>query len=274
MLPCLAQLPGTCLPTGILVPGAAPDGQRVEVMPDQCAVCMESLGDPLLAPVEALQCGGSRYQHQFHLRCIVQWYEKNGSCPICREPMNGEERARFSAYLAERAPTRPLTVFGPDDLRPFNETEPGFVPGSALLPERAPTRPLPEQGQDDLDAFNEIQPGFVPGRSRLYRTRPVPRPPETTEETERALALFLESMRLHEARQEQRLAELLGSARTRPSLVLSHERYLAQLRANLRRHEEERSPLRLTNPVLLAVSLEDTQRDLALLRENTWQDEA
>lgn len=41
---------------------------------DQCAVCLEKRCNTLLLPCS----------HQFHARCIIQWTERQFSCPLCR----------------------------------------------------------------------------------------------------------------------------------------------------------------------------------------------
>jgi len=41
---------------------------------DQCAVCLEKQCNTLLLPCS----------HQFHAQCIIQWTERQFSCPLCR----------------------------------------------------------------------------------------------------------------------------------------------------------------------------------------------
>ena len=41
---------------------------------DNCPICLEELINELVMP-----CG-----HQFHTNCILDWFEKNKNCPICR----------------------------------------------------------------------------------------------------------------------------------------------------------------------------------------------
>lgn len=188
MLPCLALVPKTFLPTKVRVPSRRPDGSDVKVSTDVCTICMDAL-DPLLAPVEALQCGDSRYQHQFHLKCIVEWYKRNGTCPTCRVPMTEQERARFDAHLAET-------------------------------------------GQDNLAPFNQIAPGFVPGQRPLHRTRPVT-VDRSPEEIRRVEALLREMERLDEERQQaQRLAQPRAEPPyvTRQNAVFELSMHVAQKR--------------------------------------------
>eukprot|EP00039_Didymoeca_costata_P013941 m.218684 g.218684 ORF g.218684 m.218684 type:complete len:385 (+) comp15905_c1_seq4:264-1418(+) len=49
-----------------------------------CAVCHEDLknGDK----VPKIPCG-----HHFHVNCLVPWLRRRGTCPLCRQPVSGEE---------------------------------------------------------------------------------------------------------------------------------------------------------------------------------------
>jgi hypothetical protein len=41
---------------------------------DDCSICLDKLVNKLIMP-----CG-----HQFHTDCILDWFKKNNTCPICR----------------------------------------------------------------------------------------------------------------------------------------------------------------------------------------------
>eukprot|EP00494_Astrolonche_serrata_P033115 UN33384 len=41
---------------------------------DQCPVCLEEKLNTMILPC----------QHKFHGDCIIQWVDKNFSCPVCR----------------------------------------------------------------------------------------------------------------------------------------------------------------------------------------------
>ena len=44
---------------------------------NECTICCAEFGD---SGVYTTKCG-----HKFHLGCIVPWYLKHTSCPLCRE---------------------------------------------------------------------------------------------------------------------------------------------------------------------------------------------
>ena len=43
---------------------------------DDCSICCNNFSD---CGVYTAKCG-----HQFHLECIVTWYSKHNTCPLCR----------------------------------------------------------------------------------------------------------------------------------------------------------------------------------------------
>jgi hypothetical protein len=45
---------------------------------DDCPICREHLS----SQVVVLTCRGA---HKYHFDCITKWYEKNLSCPLCRD---------------------------------------------------------------------------------------------------------------------------------------------------------------------------------------------
>lgn len=45
---------------------------------DQCAVCLEKQCNTLLLPCS----------HQFHAQCIIQWTQRQFSCPLCRSEIS------------------------------------------------------------------------------------------------------------------------------------------------------------------------------------------
>uniref|UniRef100_A0A7S3CBV9 RING-type E3 ubiquitin transferase n=1 Tax=Chloropicon roscoffensis TaxID=1461544 RepID=A0A7S3CBV9_9CHLO len=64
-------------PTGRWVPAK----REVEVEEDDededcCCVCLETFTDD--NPAKKTKCG-----HQYHLQCIMQWYQRNSTCPMC-----------------------------------------------------------------------------------------------------------------------------------------------------------------------------------------------
>ena len=49
--------------------------------PELCSICWEEMGDKKNKC--STTCG-----HEFHLDCILNTYDVNNSCPLCREPLN------------------------------------------------------------------------------------------------------------------------------------------------------------------------------------------
>ena len=51
---------------------------------ETCSVCLEEFDGT--EPV-TLRCG-----HSFHATCVLEWFRRSGSCPICRDTVDQEER--------------------------------------------------------------------------------------------------------------------------------------------------------------------------------------
>lgn len=64
-----------------------------DAAPDMCAICQESLGDPL--EQVTLECG-----HVFHGKCMVEALIRNTNCPLCRFDLaHGEgERNHYEIF--------------------------------------------------------------------------------------------------------------------------------------------------------------------------------
>ena len=55
-----------------------------EVQVDQCAICLEQFCENDGNKISQLDCSK---KHVFHLKCMIEWVEKNDICPMCREPI-------------------------------------------------------------------------------------------------------------------------------------------------------------------------------------------
>jgi len=71
---------------------------------EECVICLNELSheeEPDDQPTVALVCG-----HIFHTRCINEWLEKDGRCPVCRHRIREERqvdpRERFDAAFGLR----------------------------------------------------------------------------------------------------------------------------------------------------------------------------
>ncbi len=61
---------------------------------DNCAICMEALGDDGVP----LNCG-----HLYHGKCVVPWLQKGGGCPTCRDkPHEPRQEARDTSLTRVR----------------------------------------------------------------------------------------------------------------------------------------------------------------------------
>ena len=49
--------------------------------PTDCSICYSNINNPCI-----LNC-----KHVFHKFCIKKWYDKNSTCPLCRQPINKQE---------------------------------------------------------------------------------------------------------------------------------------------------------------------------------------
>mmetsp|Transcript_6839 Transcript_6839/g.14761 ORF Transcript_6839/g.14761 Transcript_6839/m.14761 type:complete len:234 (-) Transcript_6839:375-1076(-) len=56
---------------------------------EECVLCMEGFDET--NPRMPTRCGCGENQTFFHLPCLIQWIEKDGNCPTCREPLEYEE---------------------------------------------------------------------------------------------------------------------------------------------------------------------------------------
>ena len=124
--PCSAP-PATIEAIGIPVPDAA--NPNITVEDDVCTICLEPLisDDPNYAEdIEALKCVNPFYKHQFHLSCILDYYQSlvqnYERCPICRTLMTSEELDRFDDLLTPVAlPVPTPAVPAPTPRRPVRE---------------------------------------------------------------------------------------------------------------------------------------------------------
>lgn len=60
---------------------------------ESCPVCTESMQD---REVVTLDCG-----HAFHAVCVVEWFRRKGSCPLCRDNVDPEERNSYRNLKAQ-----------------------------------------------------------------------------------------------------------------------------------------------------------------------------
>lgn len=51
---------------------------------EQCVICLENFSDKDGKKIATLNCSS---KHVFHVKCIIDWCEKNNICPMCREPI-------------------------------------------------------------------------------------------------------------------------------------------------------------------------------------------
>ena len=58
-----------------------------------CAICIEDIEEGKGC---TLECG-----HSFHPMCVLHWFRRSGSCPICRESTDPDERNNFSSLKAQ-----------------------------------------------------------------------------------------------------------------------------------------------------------------------------
>lgn len=97
------------------IPLPDPANPNVQVNTDDvCVICLDSLdpNDPN-DEIEALKCVTPFYKHQFHLSCILEYYDSlinnysETRCPICRTDMTDEETDRFQGLLTPVATPAP-----------------------------------------------------------------------------------------------------------------------------------------------------------------------
>lgn len=59
--------------------------EEIEMLPDatklldiECSICLEPLSSSDLC--KQLNC-----QHQYHLKCVAEWFKDKDTCPVCRQ---------------------------------------------------------------------------------------------------------------------------------------------------------------------------------------------
>jgi len=60
-------------------------------MNDNCSICLAEMKNPIKLPCN----------HQFHAECVLDWFRRSGSCPICRDAVDPEERNSYSNMKAQ-----------------------------------------------------------------------------------------------------------------------------------------------------------------------------
>ena len=70
-----------------------------------CVICLAPLGDE---PQKQLVC-----EHTFHEKCIGEWVEKNGTCPVCRRVVDEAAAARAGSHSAQTIDLGLGLGFGP-----------------------------------------------------------------------------------------------------------------------------------------------------------------
>lgn len=70
---------------------------------ETCSICLEDVPPMEISnqqKIKHLDCA-----HLFHKACIEEWIKQKPSCPLCRAPVEGEEKA-----VEERGATGPLSL--------------------------------------------------------------------------------------------------------------------------------------------------------------------
>ena len=140
--PCIV-LPAASGNIGIPVPDA-----NHPVADDVCVICLDPLkpDDPNDAEeIEALRCVTPFYKHQFHLSCILDYYDNlinnygDIRCPICRTDMTSEEQDRFDDLLT------PVAVPAAPAPAPAQRATQRQTPRQTPRPAPTPRRPVREK---------------------------------------------------------------------------------------------------------------------------------
>jgi Ring finger domain len=74
----------------------------------ECLICTENIAGHEI--VCRLHCCGGRW---YHTRCIKQWWNRNPSCPLCREAVKDMPQDDWKQHEAANS-TTPLCVFIPE----------------------------------------------------------------------------------------------------------------------------------------------------------------
>ncbi|TQV96609.1 hypothetical protein V2A60_003005 [Cordyceps javanica] len=127
----------------------------------ECSICID--GMKVGEVVVSLPCN-----HSFHEECVVAWLKAHNTCPVCRAPMEQNERDRNTAesrqqeynnqnniqneYRRERqgVPT-PTVVAGDERGVQTGPAEPARLPGLTPTPPRAGSSRPPNQSQTRLN---------------------------------------------------------------------------------------------------------------------------
>ncbi len=62
---------------------------------DDCAICLEPLSSNQ-EETYSLNC-----QHQYHRDCITRWLHTNPNCPLCRQPVDADQRYVNDGIMTE-----------------------------------------------------------------------------------------------------------------------------------------------------------------------------
>ena len=58
----------------------------------ECFICMEKTEDPILNILDFDLARTCRCQGSLHAKCYAQWLRTSNGCPICRKPIQMEQR--------------------------------------------------------------------------------------------------------------------------------------------------------------------------------------
>lgn len=139
-------MPATSGNIGIPVPDPAHPSVQVNT-DDVCVICLDPLdpNDPN-EEIEALKCVTPFYKHQFHLSCILDYYDSlinnygETRCPICRTDMTYEETDRFDDLLTPVVAPAPAPA-----PRAAQRRTPRQTPRQTPRPAPTPRRPVREK---------------------------------------------------------------------------------------------------------------------------------
>jgi hypothetical protein len=59
---------------------------------DDCTICLE----PIEEEIYSLNC-----QHKYHRDCITRWLHTNPNCPLCRQPVDADQRYVNDGIMTE-----------------------------------------------------------------------------------------------------------------------------------------------------------------------------
>ena len=62
---------------------------------NECAICL----DPINAKILTISCG-----HTYHTACLLNWFEYNMTCPVCRQKFKWENKEKRRRHYRRRNP--------------------------------------------------------------------------------------------------------------------------------------------------------------------------